>query len=335
MRRVILGMVLLAAVWSAWWGVAAGGLHQGLTRWFDARRAEGWQADVASLPMHGYPFTLGVTLVRPVLADPATGVAIEASGLTIRAPAYWPGYVTLEVPDDPILLASPQGRASLTLQDGRADLRLHPGTALALDSMAVTTGAWSLDAHGDGSVMSAQTLTLAMTETDGPEAAYRFDIVAEGFRPGDLPRARLRVPRDWPLRFDSLKARMDATFDRRWDRRAIEDARPQPRSLDLNLLEAVWGDLRIKAAGTLTIDAEGVPDGTVSVQAENWRDLLDLADAAGLLPGPVRSQVERALGTLAGLTGNPDTLDVQLNVRNGFVAAGFLPLGPAPRLILR
>ena len=47
------------------------------------------------------------------------------------------------------------------------------------------------------------------------------------------------------------------TFDKPWDRSAIEIARPQPREVDLRLAEAAWGGLRLMAAGRFTVDAEG------------------------------------------------------------------------------
>jgi hypothetical protein len=85
----------------------------------------------------------------------------------------------------------------------------------------------------------------------------------------------------------------------------------------------------------LDVDADGNPTGTLSLQARNWREMLAVAEASGSLPQQIRPQVERALGLLASASGNPDAIDVTLTLANGTVSLGFLPLAPAPQLILR
>ena len=128
---------------------------------------------------------------------------------------------------------------------------------------------------------------------------------------------------------------LEGTFDRVWDRRALEQRRPQPRALSLDVLDIHWGTLRLRAAGDLTVDDSGLPSGTLTVKAENWRELLKMAGQAGRLPRDALRGAERVLGMLAGLGGNPEDLETQVNIRDGWMALGPLPLGPAPRLILR
>jgi len=148
-------------------------------------------------------------------------------------------------------------------------------------------------------------------------------------------RGSLRIAPDWPVSFDSLSLQLDIRFDRPWDLAAIEGARPQPREITLELAEAAWGPLLLRATGQASVDAAGLPTGEISFQARNWRDILSLAETAGFLPSQLRPQVEGALQILAGTSGNPDTIDVTLKLSNGMVMLGFLPLAPAPRLLLR
>jgi hypothetical protein len=71
------------------------------------------------------------------------------------------------------------------------------------------------------------------------------------------------------------------------------------------------------------------------VKITNWRDLLRVARNAGLLPEPLMPTIERAFEILAGLSGPADTLDAPLTFAGGIVSFGPLPLGPAPRLVIR
>jgi hypothetical protein len=134
---------------------------------------------------------------------------------------------------------------------------------------------------------------------------------------------------------EGMAVTADVTFDAPWDRFAVEVARPQVTALDLSDLTAQWGGIQMRAAGELTVDAEGLPEGRITLKITNWRDLLQVAGNAGLVPAPLMPTVERALEILAGLSGPRDTLDAPLTFANGVLSFGPLPLGPAPRIVIR
>ena len=94
--------------------------------------------------------------------------------------------------------------------------------------------------------------------------------------------------------------------------RAIEDRRPQITALDLREVNAVWGGLILRAAGELTVDAAGLPEGVLSVRAENWREMVAMAVRADLLPEQMRGTIEGLLGVVAGLSGDPEVIDAEL-----------------------
>ncbi len=332
MRKLYVVVALLCAAWCVWWWVASSTLQNGVQAWFDARRAEGWQAELGSLTGGGFPFHLQAELSDIALADPDAGLAIQTDRLDITAQAHWPGNVSVALDDGPILLASPLGRSALTMQDGQMALNLHPGTALELAALGWTANKWTIS-DATGVQVEADTLTLTMTQDSGP--TYDFVARADSFAPGDATRAPLRLPDTFPRAFDSLTMQARVTFDRAWDRRALDTIRPQPRQITLHLAEAKWGGLNLNFAADLSVNAQGVPDGSMSIQAENWRTMLDLAQASGTLPPAFRDQTETVLKLLAGASGNPDTLDVDLTLRDGAIYLGFLPIAPAPRLIIR
>ena len=105
-----------------------------------------------------------------------------------------------------------------------------------------------------------------------------------------------------PDTFDALEMDMTIRFDRPWDRRALEDRRPQPERMDLRLVEIAWGPLRISATGGFDVDPTGLPEGTIAIRAENWRDMLRMAQTAGALPAAAVQSAENALGFLARLS---------------------------------
>ena len=96
-----------------------------------------------------------------------------------------------------------------------------------------------------------------------------------------------------------------------------------------------WGEIEVRIAGTLTIDANGVPEGDIAVQIVKWEALLELLQSNGVLPQQINAFALRAVESLAQASGRADTLDATLTLAGGFIRFGLIPLGPAPRLVIR
>lgn len=334
MRRLITILAGLAVLWCLWWAGASLWLVRSTSDWFEVRRAEGWQAEIARITPGGFPSRVEAHLDAAELADPETGLAVRLDSLTLSARALWPGDMAVLLPATPIEIATPVDSWLLLASDARADLNLRPGAALQLENMSLTSGPFRVERHDGPGLFGGEGAVLALTQTD---TAERYDLRLDiaGFAPGDVLRSTLRLPDDWPLIFDSLAAEATARFDTPIDRRTLEDRRPQPLEVDLHRIEAHWGDMRFLATGQIVRDADGFAEGAVTVKAENWQRMLDIAETAGFLPADYRPQIENMLRGLASGTGSTDDLDVTLRFEGGLTRIGFLPLGPAPRLVIR
>ncbi|MEX0285168.1 MAG: DUF2125 domain-containing protein [Paracoccaceae bacterium] len=326
-------IIFIIVAWSAYWFIAGFGLRNAITTWFDAQQEQGWQADFSDVETAGYPLHHVTRLNNPALADPVNGTAWSADWIEFQSPAIWPGRQVLRFADTPQRLSYFDQTATIEARDFQAELQLKPGVALTLEKMALTADQWLITDETEA-LAGGNTLALVMEQTTTPEA-YMVSARMDGFTPGEDLRDLMRSATTLPQSFETLELDMTATFDKAWDRSALEQSRPQPVKIDLRLAEMKWGELRLFAAGELDVDPQGIPTGEIAVKAENWRDMIAMANAAGALPDQAVDPVTRALNFMAGLGGNPNALDLQLNFRDGFVALGPLPLGPAPRLILR
>lgn len=333
MIGLVKGALGLVLVWSLYWAAAGWWVQNSITTWFSDQAARGWYADYADVTLSGYPTRHITTLESPALADPATGTAWQAQRLMFDNRAIWPGHVTVRFADAPQRLSYFEQTLTLVTDAMAADLRLHPGLALELEQMSLNSGPWSVTEEDDP-LARAETLVLSKNQLEAPEV-YAITARAEAFRPGDRLRRVADVTQTLPEAFETLELEATITWDKPWDRSAVEIARPQPRHVKLRLAEAKWGALAVLAAGEFTVDDAGIPEGTITIKAENWRDMLAIATEAGVLPEQAVGPAERTLSFLEGLGGNPNALDLRLNLRGGAVALGPIPLGPAPRLILR
>ncbi|MFS4580612.1 DUF2125 domain-containing protein [Phaeobacter sp. C3_T13_0] len=327
-------LVLIAALaLGLYWALTAWGLRQGIEGWFAEQQRQGWQAEYAELYSSGFPLRHVHRITAPALADPGTGAAWRADWLEIRSTAIWPGNLTLLLPDTTQRVSYFDDTATIRANDLRADLQLAPGLALEMEQLSLRAQHWSAQGKDDVD-LEGQSLSLEMQQMADPNV-YQISGSAGGLTPSPLLRQRLAAAEGLPDRLETITLDMAVRFDTSWDRNVIELRRPQPRHIILRLAETRWGPMRLKATGELTIDETGQPDGKLALQVENWQDILHMAEASGALHPSARLGVERVLRVFARLGGNHRDLDLSLTFSSGFATLGPIPIGPAPRLILR
>lgn len=333
MRFILFVLVAAAALWSGYWFVGSRGIERGLTAWLDARTDEGWVAETGAVEVAGFPTDFDTTLRDVELADPATAVLVSLPELNIRAAAISPTRATLTFPPA-FVVASPDERVDVAVDLMTAHLGFVPGPNLVVDDVDAEISGLALTSTG-GWVAAADSVSLDLARQDGEEALYDLAFQADTLTPSRPLRLRIDRTGFLPETIETVRVSATVGFDRPWDRRALEERRPQPRRIDLDLLQATWGDLDLRVAGDLTIDSQGIPTGQVVVKATNWREMIAIAQSSGFLPESFAEPLEQALGFVAGLSGSPNTLDAPLDFVDGVVRFGPVPLGPAPRFYLR
>lgn len=333
--RVLLGIVTVgAALWSGYWFIGQNGVTSGFENWFEARRAEGWAAEYSALETQGFPNRFDTSFENLVLADPDTGLAWEAPLFQILALSYKPNHVIAAFPNEQ-LVATPQDKFRVVAEDMRASVVTGADIRLPLERSTLTASKLSITPESTGEATDTEALRLAVERLATGQPTYRFGLAADGLSPALDWRVQLDPAGRLPDAFDALSADITVTFDKPWDRGAIEDARPQPRRIDIKLAEARWGRLELLVAGEVVVDTAGLPEGEIVVKARNWRDILQMAVSSGTLNQGFADTLESGLSLISQMAGNPETLDIPLNFSGGRVRIGPVPLGPAPVLRLR
>ena len=325
MSKLLAAVVAAALLWSGYWLVGAQAARRGVEAWFEARRAEGWVAGYADLSVWGFPNRFDLTLDAVELADPETGLAWSAPFFQLFALSYRPHHVIAVWPHEQVV-ATPRERIAVETADMRASAVFRPGDGFALDRGNVVAEAVALSSSAGWSA-AADRVLLAVRRAGTGEARYQIGFEADGVAPAPELLALLDPDAALPDRIETLRIDATVAFEEPFDA-----TRPQPREIRLTDLHLSWGEVELDAAGTLTVGPAGVPEGRIEIQARNWREILEMALAAGLIGEDFAPAIEGGLEALAELSGGAETLDLPIVFRDGRVSVGPLPLGPAPRI---
>lgn len=333
MRKLIVITLVLAGLWAGYWWVGASSAERAFVQWFDERGPDGWVAEYDDLKVRGFPNRFDTVITGLSLADPETGLAWNAEEFQILALSYkpnhviavWPGVQRLSAPTQKIDITADDFKGSLVVAP-HPDLPLDRATFVIENMSLVSSIGWQ--AHLDSGQLATRLL-------DADSNLHEVYFEAKNLIPASEFVQSLGPDSVLPPVFDGVTVKANIGFSAPWDRFAIEHARPQPRHLDLTLLTAKWGEMDVKMGGTLEIDEAGIPTGEIAIKANNWRQMIAVAETSGAIAPEFVSTLTGALQFVAGLSGGRESLDVTLGFSGGYVTLGPIPIGRAPVLKIR
>lgn len=338
MKRLLIGTAVILALSAIAWGGGAMVSDTAATRWLSDRQAEGWVANTSDVTVSGFPLQFVTELQDLELADPDTGLAWSVASLEFRQDIFrldriearWPAEQTIASPFER-LSVSDAGMDDLFVM---AMLDVQPTNRFALDAVHANTGPLMVTSS-EGWQTQWEQGSLIVTRVADAQATYDVAALATSMAPPEAWRARLDPAGVLPATIERAGVQTTVTFDAPWDMDAVEIARPQISTLEIEDVSMRWGDMLFRATGTLDVTPGGVPEGDLAVRAENWRAMVELASNAGVVPDRLRTTAEAMLQVLAGLSGSEENIDATLSFSNGRMFIGPLPIGPAPSLRLR
>ncbi|SFA99644.1 hypothetical protein SAMN05421688_2208 [Poseidonocella pacifica] len=330
--RALLIIVLVAGLgWCGYWFIGASAHKRTVANWFELRQAEGWDAGYERVAVRGFPNRFDTTLTEPRLAAPQSGWGYEAPFLQMFSLSYKPHHLIAVWPVE-WQITSPQGPWTISHDDARASIVFAPRMGFPLERATFVASDIQIDGPD---ALDVAEIRLAVERLPVRDAGYHLGLAASDLRPAEGLRKTLDPGADLPAVIEAIALDAEIDFDRAWDNASYGLDQPQPTRINLDRAEARWGDLRLRASGALDIGADGRADGEITLDAQNWRLLLDLIRGAELLSGDLVDQAEGVLGLLARLSGDEDRLKIPLTFTEGQMRAGPLPLGPAPLFRLR
>jgi hypothetical protein len=333
MRKLIIVILVAATAWAAYWVVGATASQKATEGWLEARRAEGWQVEYSDLKVRGFPNRFDTTITDVQLTDPETGLSWSAPFFQIFSLSYQPNHLIAAWPNTQTL-ATPFQKISIETSAMTASLKVFPNSTLELDTATIVIEDATLSSTNEWKA-STNKINAAIRKTAGKAMTYDIAAQADTVVPGDTLRGMLDAGGTLPDVIEGLNFDTEIGFARPLDIRVIEENRPDITTLNIKDARAAWGELKLRAKGDLTVDANGHPNGEVALNARNWREMLALAVNAGAIPAEAASAAELGLGLLARLSGAENSLDAPLSFSDGRIFLGPIPIGTAPSLNLR
>jgi hypothetical protein len=148
----------------------------------------------------------------------------------------------------------------------------------------------------------------------------------------DELRMAIDPARQQPAVFDRISLDSTLAFTHPWNLLATRANTPQLTEIAVASLTTLWGDVQFQASGTLQIDQNGYPSGTLDLTATNWQKMYQLAENANAVDPDFAQTIQNALKVLANMSEGENIIKAPLNFANGQMLLGPLPIGAAPRL---
>lgn len=321
MRRLLIAILVLAALWSGWWAVARGGVIRALDAGEAQVAARGIALEYADRGTGGFPTRIDTTWRDMVAIGP--GWRYEVPLVQLFALSYRPDKAILFAPG-PHVMHSLAGRIALDSEDARASLRVVPGRGLVIDRATAEITAPRL-ALNDQPMGSAARALVALRRSGPPEGRVQIYALAE-----DLTLPALRgAPADWPEALPRAITRLELDVQADLSAApALRGAAPLLRGLDIRQGSLSWGAAQLDLSGTLEVGSDGRLDGRLMLRGENWQPVLQAAVALGLME-PGIAETWQNLGERVSAGG---ALALPLPVRDGQVMLGPVPIAVLPRI---
>lgn len=327
-KRLLILALLVATVWSIYWGVVAIAAKQNLTAWFESRRADGWQAEASDISVAGFPNRIDRTITDLVVADPQGGWVWRAPFFQILGLSYdrakmiliWPQEQRFDTPTQKFTVTGESLRASVSLDSSN---RIETLTGV-LEALRISSDSdWAVD---------ASEVRVAVRPTAGRSGWMDVGAEAIGLRPPAPFVATLSESGELPNRFDRVYGDFAVRFDTEAGLSGWLDGSGQIDTIDIDQVVLEWGALELSLSGELTADRDGRAEGEIDVTARNWNDILSVAGEAGLLTEAAVQLLGQGLNLLSGFNGSRETLDIPLSFRDGDTYLGPIRVAPAPML---
>lgn len=336
MRRLIWLAIVFSCLWAGYWFAVATALEIGLTKYLpkEPRRGDPVQISYSDLSLRGFPDRFETRITDITLTNAKNGIRWSGPFFQISALSYKPYHITAALPDDQTLRL-PGEELHITNDQNGANIEFAPRALF--DSAAVINHAGLKmrnvavsSSLGWKAAFDGASVTIDQTDAD----PLRYDLTAN-IRAITLPEQMRRLfdpAHLQPAALDSFNLNGTLAFTTPLNLLAPHHDQPALSEIMVKGMAFVWDDVQFLADGSLQIDGNGTPNGTLNLTAHNWQKIYQLADQANAVDPDYAQTIQNGLKVLAGMSKGANVIKAPLILSDGQMFLGPFPIGPAPRL---
>ncbi|MCF2869694.1 DUF2125 domain-containing protein [Octadecabacter sp. G9-8] len=330
MRKLIVLVVVAATLYGGYWFVGRSQIQDRLTEALVQVDAGDYDLSYDTLHTRGFPSRFDTTITDLEFYDPTGRVTYFAPTFQLFALSYRPNEVIAVFPQEQTLDIDGEVFTLIT-NDMRASGKVRANAALAFQTATIEADNPRIRSE-EGAELAMASLLAAMRLSPGTTQTYDAFVEARSIvLPEDIRRMidpqNLQPPIIQNLRFDS-----DVTLSAPIELNGDAAMSAQIETLSITEFALAWGDMSLSAIGDVTPDDFGVLNGSISISARNWQQALDLAVSTGVVNADRRFLVLEIANNMDETPHIPDTLTLTLNITDGNMMLGAMPLGAAPLL---
>jgi hypothetical protein len=329
-------LVVLAAGYTLYWFHVAGLVRQGIVDWIEARRQEGYSVGADRIGVSGFPFVVRARLDGAVMAQDRAqpGWELRLPALVGEAMPWSPNRWTLAGERGGRLHLDPgPARPSVTIEAARLGglvAPTPPGEAAGGGTTVEVTAE-------DVTVQADQRLRIARAAVSAALPAKPRVGHLETWSRASLHLDQVTLPMPvGPLGQSVDQLALTAAVKGSLPRGALRDAlarwRDEGGTIELESFRLAWGKLLAVASGTLALDEQLQPIGSLSATVQGQNEILDALAAGGTMKQGDAQLAKVALGFLAkpAPDGRPQ-ITAPVRIQNSEVYLGPARIARLPR----
>lgn len=254
-------LVLAAAAYSAWWWIAARAAENGITGWIAAQRAQGAEVSYTSLQVGGWPFSLTAVVKDPAIRRP--GAAWSGERVEAAATPWDVSTIALTLPGPQRVVFGDRDTAgsALTAAGGGRGVVTVAGTGVPVTLALAFTDLTLAPAKGDPIPISR--LEVAARQPQVPPTDHRETGLA-----ATVTAHEIRLPGPGVEGIEGTVRQIAASVRVQGrppalHRAAVEVWMRNGGVVEVDSLGIDWGSLEVRGNGTLSLDSEMQPLGSV------------------------------------------------------------------------
>lgn len=336
-RRASLGLALAALLvlaaaggYAWWWFRLADGIRDGIARWADERRADGWRVSYGVIETGGFPGPVRIRLDTPRVTLP-DGLDWQTAELRGRVAPWAPLRVHVDGPGHHELALPAATALQADFEAATAEVLLAPSGRL--DHLRINLGG------GTGRVVGGETFRVdaarldldpiaVPADADHSTTTLTVDIVAEGILLPETVKPALG-PR---VGVATLAARLQGRVPPEPAMTAATLWRDDGGTVEIDRLAVEWGPLQMAADGTFALDRTLQPMVAMSTSIRGFNETVDALTTAGVVKRKDAGTAKMVLGLLAKTpaNGGAPAIEVPLTIQDGVLSLGPAALAKVP-----